>query len=124
MATIARAPLAVLPNVTMSQSSVMGAALIGGFLLYLMLKGKLGAYWSLLMGGSAQAPPVTTGTQSGPAAPGAYVDPKTGGSIILNPNPSYLIPPGYGLPGLLNPFYQPPAAPAAPNSSTPATGGK
>jgi hypothetical protein len=36
-----------------SQSSVIAAALIGGFLLWLALNGKLAAYWSILTGGGA-----------------------------------------------------------------------
>lgn len=132
MPTVAKSPAPmILPNVSMSQSSVIGAALIGGFILYLMLQGKLGAYWSLLMGGSnaaSAAPPTTTGTTQGPATPGAYVDPSTGQSTTLNPNPGYLIAPNpsIGFPGLTNPFYVPPATTTAPSASpapaTPKTG--
>jgi hypothetical protein len=58
----------------MSQSEVIGAMLIAGFLLWLAIHRRLGTYWSLLLGGAA-AP--TAPTQSAPtpgnvpATPGA-----------------------------------------------------
>ena len=53
MVTVARAPVAALPNVSMSQSGLMVAALIGGFIVYLAMQGKLGTYWTLMTGGGA-----------------------------------------------------------------------
>ena len=65
MATIARAPLAVLPNASMSQSSLMVAALLGGFIVYLALAGKLQAYWSILIGGGSSAAATSSGSTTG-----------------------------------------------------------
>lgn len=39
----------------MSQSSWLAAALIGGFVLWLALNGKLPTYWDFLKGGGAKA---------------------------------------------------------------------
>ena len=47
----------------MNQSSVFAGALIGGFVLYLAMQKRLGAYWSLIMGGSGATAP-STGTGS------------------------------------------------------------
>ena len=57
---VARAPLAILPNVGMSQSALMVGALVAGFILYLAIKQRLGAYWSILIGGGASATATTT----------------------------------------------------------------
>ena len=46
----------------MSQSGLMLAALIGGFVVWLMMNQKLGAYWSILIGGGSTAAATTTGT--------------------------------------------------------------
>ena len=62
MVTVARAPIAVAPNISMSQSGLMVAALLGGFVVFLALQNKLGVYWSILLGGGASAAPPTTGT--------------------------------------------------------------
>jgi hypothetical protein len=51
----------VAQGASMSQSSAMGAALIAGFVVFLMMKGKLGAYWSILIGGGAKAASTGTG---------------------------------------------------------------
>lgn len=50
----------LLPDVGMSQSSLMIATLIAGFVVYLAMNGKLAAYWSILMGGGASATPAAT----------------------------------------------------------------
>lgn len=68
MPTIARAPIAVLPNAGMSQSSLMVAALIGGFIVYLGFAGKLQAYWSLLIGGGSGSAAAAPATSSGSGA--------------------------------------------------------
>ena len=54
----------LLPNVGMSQSGLMLAALIGGFVVWLMMNQRLSAYWSILIGGgsSATATPTTGGS--------------------------------------------------------------
>ena len=57
MPTIARAPVAILPNVGMSQSGLMIASLLAGFVVYLAIKQRLGVYWSILIGGGAAASP-------------------------------------------------------------------
>ena len=68
MVRVLTAPSPVLPSVGMSQSALMVTALIGGFVVYLMLAQKLAAYWSILMGGSSSAATATTGTTAAPAA--------------------------------------------------------
>jgi hypothetical protein len=72
MVKVLSAPTPLLPSVGMSQSALLVTALIGGFVVYLMLAQKLGAYWSILMGGSssaatATAPATTSGTTAAPA---------------------------------------------------------
>ena len=58
----------------MSQSGWIAAALLGGFIVYLAIKGRLGTYYGFLVGGStagsvsSSAPP-SSGTGS-TAAPG------------------------------------------------------
>lgn len=57
----------LLPDVGMSQSSLMIASLLGGFLVYLAMNGKLAAYWSILIGGGSSS--ASTGaTTTTPAA--------------------------------------------------------
>lgn len=85
MVAVAKAPLAVLPNIGMSQSAVMVGALIGGFVVFLALNQKLGAYWSILIGGSASAAaPATTSatpsTSTGSTTSGSI--PTTQGSVL------------------------------------------
>ena len=88
MPTIARAPIAVLPNVGMSQSAVMVGALIGGFVVFLALQQKLGVYWAILIGGgsSATTPAATTPTPSttttSPSATPSPTIPSSQGSIL------------------------------------------
>ena len=115
--------VAKVPTVTqvasLSQSSLMGAALIAGFILYLGMSGKLGAYWSILTGGtakggtaaSATAPSGTTTTPPASATNPPAVTPSTPGSIVggilggivNSPVPGTTTP---GTPGItLNPFY-------------------
>lgn len=63
----------VAAGASMSQSSVMGAALVAGFVVFLMMKGKLSAYWSILMGGSASTSPTSSSsgsTSTKPSTPG------------------------------------------------------
>jgi hypothetical protein len=77
MVTIARAPIAVLPNVGMSQSTVLVGALIGGFAVWLALNQKLGAYWSILIGGGSSATTATTpATTTGATTTGAAATPS------------------------------------------------
>ena len=107
-------------GVSMSQSSVLGAALIAGFVVWLMMKGKLGAYWSLLMGGAAG--PTATSTSTGAAIVPGTQTPGTPG-LAVNP-----------FAGLPNPFggtfwhdfiFGPAApAPATPAPAAPASGAK
>jgi hypothetical protein len=51
---------------TVNQSGYIVAALLGGFVLWLAVQGKLQAYWSLLVGGSGGTP--TTPTPTAPSA--------------------------------------------------------
>ena len=85
MVQVARAPLAVLPNVGMSQSSVMLAALLAGFVVYLAVKQRLGVYWSIMIGGGAAAssttPAATSSTapsSTAPINPGVTLNPFSG----------------------------------------------
>jgi hypothetical protein len=69
MVVVARAPIAVAPNISMSQSGIMAGALAGGFVLWLAMNGKLAAYWQLLIGtagggASATTAPATTSSTS------------------------------------------------------------
>src|SRR5215472_5168000 len=72
MPTVAHAPVAVLPDVQASQSTVIVVALIGAFLLWLLLTGRLAAYWALLTGGGATSasPSPPSSSSSGPSSPG------------------------------------------------------
>ena len=81
MVKVLNAPTPLLPSVGMSQSALLVTALIGGFVVYLMLAQKLGAYWSILMGGSssaatATAPATTSGTTAAPATTSATTAPS------------------------------------------------
>src|SRR5215469_13867588 len=72
MPTVAHAPVAVLPDVQASQSTVIVVALIGAFLLWLLLTGRLAAYWALLTGGGAtSAAPSGSPSASSPNPPNA-----------------------------------------------------
>jgi hypothetical protein len=50
----------LLPDVGMSQSSLMVGALIAGFVVYLAMNGKLATYWSILIGGGSTSATTTT----------------------------------------------------------------
>lgn len=76
MPTIARAPVAILPNVGMSQSGLMIASLLAGFVVYLAIKQRLGVYWSILIGGGAAASS-TTPTAIAPAPSSTTTAPAT-----------------------------------------------
>jgi hypothetical protein len=53
-----------------SQSSVLTAVLLAGFIIYLFLKQRLGVYWSLLTGGSGGASNTQSASPTlGPNAP-------------------------------------------------------
>ena len=56
---------AVLPTVSMSQSTLMVGALFAGFLVWLAMNGKLQAYWSLLLGGGSSSTASTVGLERG-----------------------------------------------------------
>lgn len=62
----------------MSQSEVLGAVLIAGFLLFLAMNQRLKAYWSILLGGT----PSGGGTPA-TAAPGtSSTAPPSAGSVL------------------------------------------
>jgi hypothetical protein len=81
----------------MSQSGLIGATLIAGFVLWLAMNKKLTAYWAILMGGApgsggtrAPGPQIGsggTGPQSGPGA-------SAGGAPAANYTPVTTPPPG------------------------------
>jgi hypothetical protein len=104
----------------LSQSGLMGAALIAGFLIYLAAKGKLGSYWSILMGGTTGATSTSTGativpgTQT-PGTPGVAVNPFAG-----LPNPFGGT---FWHDFVFGPAAPVPATPATP-PATPSTGGQ
>ena len=70
MVKVLSSPSPVLPSASMSQSGLMVAALLGGFVVFLAMQGKLAAYWSILLGGgSASTAPATTSTAQTPSTP-------------------------------------------------------
>jgi hypothetical protein len=91
--TVAHAPAAVLPDIGMSQSSILVGALLAAFILYLAINKRLGVYWSLLTGGTGQQAaanaaavaaaasnnPVVTSPSGGPAMQ------PTGGPFVQQP---------------------------------------
>jgi hypothetical protein len=97
---------ALLPDVGMSQSSLMLGALLAGFVVWLGMQGKLAAYWSILIGGgsSTAAPAATTTTPSAttPTAPATTTTAPTT-STTTNPLglPSSILP---SLGGTADPF--------------------
>lgn len=74
--TVARSPSVLMPNVGMSQSGLMVASLLGGFVVYLALNQKLGAYWSILIGGSSSTATAAS-TPSTTTAPATTTSPST-----------------------------------------------
>jgi hypothetical protein len=83
----------------------MVAALLGGFIVFLAMQGKLGAYWSILIGGGSKA--ASSGTATAPATTGttppATTPPATTPAPpATTPAPHYLIPPmpSLGFPGV------------------------
>lgn len=95
MVTVARAPIAIAPNASMSQSGIMVAALLGGFVVFLALQGKLANYWSILLGGGASA---TSGaaTTTTTTTPGATTTAPAGSTTLLPSNASLGLPSSYG----------------------------
>jgi hypothetical protein len=71
MATVLRSPSPLLPNVGMSQSGLMVAALIGGFIVFIAMQGKLATYWSILLGGGAATGSTSTTTTPSATTPSA-----------------------------------------------------
>lgn len=64
--TVLKSGSVLLPDVGMSQSSLMVGALIAGFVVWVMMNGKLATYWSILLGGGASA--TATATTATPSA--------------------------------------------------------
>jgi hypothetical protein len=74
-------PSPILPSASMSQSGIMVAALLGGFVVFLAMQGKLGNYWSILLGGgSTAAAPASTNPAATPTTPTTPTTPSSGGS--------------------------------------------
>lgn len=88
MVTVARAPIAVAPNVSMSQSGLMVAALLGGFVVFLALQGKLANYWSILLGGGASATSSTSSGTTTPAVPSTGSGSTSSGSTGSTTTPA------------------------------------
>lgn len=111
MVTVARAPVAALPNVTMSQSGLMVVALIGGFIVFLAMAGKLGTYWTLMTGGGGSS----TATTAAPAA--TTTSPATTSPATTSPTATTTSP--FGLPSSIFPMLGGTANPtAAPTGGT------
>jgi hypothetical protein len=87
MVTVARAPIAVAPNASLSQSGLMVAALLGGFVVFLALQGKLGNYWSILLGGGASATSSTSSGTTTPATPSTGSGSTGSGSTAPSASP-------------------------------------
>ena len=108
MVTVARAPIAVAPNIGMSQSGLMVAALVGGFIVFVAMQGKLANYWSILLGGGASsAGSATTPSTTTPST----TTPSTTTPSTTSPT----------LPAIGNPFA--PSLGGTANPFAPATGG-
>ena len=110
MATVARAPVAALPDVSMSQSGLMVAALIGGFIVYLAMQGKLGTYWTLMTGGGGSSAASTASPAATTTSPSATTtSPASTTATTANP---------FGLPSSAFPMLGGTAAPTAAGSGT------
>jgi hypothetical protein len=69
----------------MSQSGVIVASLVGGFILWLALQGRLGAYWTLLAGGGSKgATAAPTGSGGGSGGGGGNSAAQTAGKVALS----------------------------------------
>lgn len=78
----------------MSQSGMIVAALVAGFVVYLAINGRLNTYWSLLTGGGATTASTSgTGLPPGAAATVAAGGTVTGTTAVQSSSPNYLIPP-------------------------------
>jgi hypothetical protein len=108
MVKVLSSPSPVLPSASMSQSGLMVAALLGGFVVFLAMQGKLQNYWSILLGGGASST-ATTGTTTAPATTTAP------GATTTSPTPTTSL---FGLPSSIFPMLGGTANPTAP-----ATGG-
>jgi hypothetical protein len=84
MVKVLSSPSPVLPSASLSQSGLMIAALLGGFVVFLAMQGKLGNYWSILMGGGASS----TSTASTTTSPSTSTSPSTTTSPSTSTSPS------------------------------------
>lgn len=79
MVTLAKSPSPVLPAISMSQSGVIVGALLGGFVIYLLIQGRLAVYYNLLLGGAGASKPAvpspSTAQPPGVAPQGAPLSP-------------------------------------------------
>ena len=120
MVTVARAPVAALPNVSMSQSGLMVAALIGGFIVYLAMQGKLGTYWTLMTGGGGSS------TAAAPAATSPSATTTSPSSTTTSPSTTATTTSPFGLPSSIFPMLggtaNPTAAPAGGTGTATPTG--
>jgi hypothetical protein len=105
MVAVARAPIAVAPNISMSQSGLMVAALVGGFVVFVAMQGKLANYWSIMLGGGASSatPAATTPTTTSPSTTSPTTTLPSNSSLGL-PTTTSVVPGINNLPGLSNPF--------------------
>lgn len=77
MVKVLSSPSPVLPSASLSQSGLMVAALLGGFVVFLAMQGKLATYWSILLGGGGGSTSTTTGSSpvASTTTPGATTAP-------------------------------------------------
>lgn len=95
MVKVLTAPSPILPSASMSQSGLMVAALIGGFVVFIAMQGKLAAYWSILLGGGASATaPVATTTGTGGVISGSGIANQGAGSAGTAGTPAVVGQPG------------------------------
>jgi hypothetical protein len=101
MPTVVKSPTVLLPSVGMSQSGLMVAALIGGFVVFIAMQGKLASYWSILLGGSSS--PTSPATTVAPAPSSSTTIPGAGSTApATTPTPSNS---SLGLPSSLGSFF-------------------
>jgi hypothetical protein len=102
MPKVLASPTPVLPDVGISQSSLMAAALLAGFVVWLAMNGKLATYWSLLTGGSGATANATSSTTTGSTATGSTATGSGSTATTPSSGSGYLIPPmpSIGFPGV------------------------
>ena len=120
MARIAAAPAAVLPDVSMSQSSLLASALLGGFIIWLAMNGKLATYWALLTGGSAQTAAQAAATSVNQQGVTTPTSTATSTAVVGQPGSPSVTPTAQTLWNLLTGNWWQPAQSTSQGTQTPA----